>query len=246
MSSERVATGIDGLDKMLEGGIPKGRIVLVVGTPGTGKTILCNQFLVNGIDRYNENGIFVSLEERKDHIYQAMKRFKWNLSRFEEDGKFHFLDASPIRHAPGEVKVGKLVVGKRDFSMLSLINTIESLAKSNKAERIVVDPLAALIYQYPQVHERRNAFLDLIEALTDTGATCLITMESSSLGTERSVVEEEYLADGSIILQRLQVGKSLVRVIQVRKMRMTAIDEQPRAYTIDDSGIKVFPEESLF
>ena len=231
---------------MLEGGIPKGRIVLVVGAPGTGKTILCSQFSVNGIDRYNENGIFVSLEERKDHVYQAMKRFKWNLSRFEEDGKFHFLDASPIRHAPGEVKVGKLVVGKRDFSIMSLINTIESLAKSTKAERIVVDPLAALIYQYPQVHERRNAFLDLIEALTDTGATCLTTMESSAAGIERSVVEEEYLADGSIILQRLQVGKSLMRVIQVRKMRMTAIDEQPRAYTIDDSGIKVFPEESLF
>jgi len=246
MSHERVPTGIEGLDKMLEGGIPKGRIVLVVGAPGTGKTILCSQFSVNGIDRYNENGIFVSLEERKDHVYQAMKRFKWNLSRFEEDGKFHFLDASPIRHAPGEVKVGKLVVGKRDFSIMSLINTIESLAKSTKAERIVVDPLAALIYQYPQVHERRNAFLDLIEALTDTGATCLTTMESSAAGIERSVVEEEYLADGSIILQRLQVGKSLMRVIQVRKMRMTAIDEQPRAYTIDDSGIKVFPEESLF
>jgi len=60
------------------------------------------------------------------------------------------------------------------------------------------------------------------------------------------VVEEEYLADGSIILQRLQIGKSSMRVIQVRKMRMTAIDEQPRPYTIENSGIKVFPEESLF
>ncbi len=246
MSNERIPTGIDGLDKMLEGGIPKGRIVLVVGPPGTGKTILCTQFLVNGIYKYNENGIFVSLEERKDHIYQAMKRFKWDLTRFEGDHKFSFLDASPIRHAPGEVKVGKLVVGKRDFSMLSLLNTVESLMKSTKAERIAVDPLAALVYQYPQVHERRNAFLDLVEALTNTGATCLTTMESSLTGIERGAVEEEYIADGVIVLQRLQIGRSLMRVVQVRKMRMTAIDDQPRPYTIEDSGIKVFAEESLF
>ena len=53
---------------MLEGGIPRGRVVLIVGAPGTGKTILCTQFLVNGINLYDENGIFISLEETKSHL----------------------------------------------------------------------------------------------------------------------------------------------------------------------------------
>ncbi len=246
MLLERAPTGIAGLDKMLEGGIPRSRIIMIVGGPGTGKTILCTQFLVNGIEIHDEHGIFVSLEESKTHIYQAMRRFNWDLAKLEKDGKFSFVDASPIRHAPGEVKVGKLVVGKRDFSMLSLTNTIESLAKSTGARRIVVDPLASLIYQYPDSYERRTAFLDLVEGLTVTGATCLTTMESQSIGLEKQVIEEEYLAHGVIVMQRLKIGKSLTRVIQVRKMRMTAADDQPRPYRIDETGIRVFADEVLF
>jgi len=246
MSLDRVPTGIAGLDKMLEGGIPRGRIVLVVGPPGTGKTILCTQFLVNGIRDYDDHGLFISLEESKPHLYQAMRRFRWDLNELEKEGKFSFLDASPIRHAPGEVRVGKIVVGKRDFSMLSLINTMGSMVSASNAKRIVVDPLAVLIYQYSDIHERRNAFLDLTEGLSGTGATCLITMESHSSGLEKDAIEEEFLAHGVIVIQRLMIGKSLVRVMQVRKMRATAADDQPRPYKIDKDGIVVFPDEMLF
>ncbi len=247
MLSERAVTGITGLDKMLEGGIPRGRIIMIVGGPGTGKTILSTQFLVNGIINYDEPGIFVSLEETKAHIYQAMRRFKWDLSQLEKKGNFSFVDASPIRRSPAEVKIGKYTVGKRDFSMLGLINTIEQLAETTGAKRIVVDPLASLIYQYPNLYERRTAFLDLIESLTATGAACLTTMESHHLGgIEREVLEEEYLAHGVIVLQRVQIGKSLIRVLQIRKMRMTAADDQPRPYKIDETGINVYAEERLF
>jgi len=241
---ERTRTGIAGLDKMLEGGIPKGRIVMIVGGPGTGKTILCTQFLVNGLMMYDESGIFVSLEESKKHIYQAMSRFDWDLNQLEKSGKFCFVDASPIRRTPSEVKIGKYVVGKREFSMLGLINTVEQLAESTHAKRIVVDPLATIIFQYPDVYDRRNAYLDLIESLTATGATCLTTMESPS--TEiKNVLEEEYLAHGVLLMQSLQVGKALVRVMQVRKMRATAAEVQPRPYKIDEAGITVYADEAV-
>lgn len=246
MLPEREPTGITGLDNMVEGGIPRGRVVLIVGSPGIGKTILCTQFLVNGINLYDENGIFISLEETKPHLYQAMKRFKWDLQKLETEGKFNYIDASPIRHAPGEVRVGKLVVGKRAFSMLSLINTIQSITNSTNAKRIVVDPLAALIYQYPEIHERRTAFLDLVEVLIGTGVTSLVTMESHSSGLEKESIEEEYLSHGSIVMQRMKIGKSLSRVIHVRKMRMTAADDQPRPYKIDETGINVYDKEALF
>ena len=245
MVQDRVPLGIVGLDRMIEGGIPKGRIVIVVGGPGTGKTLLGMQFVINGIKDYNENGIFVSLEESKRHLYQAMNRFSWDLNKLEKSGKFTFVDASPIRRAPGEVKIGKYVVGKRDFSMLGFINTIEQLADSTEAARIVVDPLATLIFQYADLYERRNAFLDLMESLTATGATCLVTMEAPTQST-KDFVEEEYLAHGTIVMQRMQIGRAMTRVIQIMKMRMTAADDQPRPYKIDESGINVFADETLF
>jgi len=235
---------------MLNGGFPKGRVILVVGGPGSGKTILATQFLVNGIRNYGENSLFVSLDESKTHFYKEMMTLGWNLEELEKERKFMFLDASPIRHIPGEVKIGKLTIGKREFSMISLIEGIKSTTQTLDARRIVIDPIASLVFQYPDVVQRRTAILDLIEALIGTGATSILTLELRSAGVtsglERSVQLEEYLAHGVIVLQTIQVGRSLVRAIQVEKMRETPIDTQPRPYKIGDNGIEVFPRESVF
>jgi len=246
----RTPTGIPGFDEMLNGGFPKGRVILVVGGPGSGKTILATQFLVNGIRNYGENSLFVSLDESKTHFYKEMMTLGWNLEELEKERKFMFLDASPIRHIPGEVKIGKLTIGKREFSMISLIEGIKSTTQTLDARRIVIDPIASLVFQYPDVVQRRTAILDLIEALIGTGATSILTLELRSAGVtsglERSVQLEEYLAHGVIVLQTIQVGRSLVRAIQVEKMRETPIDTQPRPYKIGDNGIEVFPRESVF
>ena len=66
--SRRVVSGVQGLDELVSGGFPDGRVILVVGGPGTGKTIFVSQFLYKGIDDYQENGIFVSLDENKEQI----------------------------------------------------------------------------------------------------------------------------------------------------------------------------------
>src|SRR5712692_3760785 len=78
---DRTPTGIPGLDEILSGGFPRGRVILLVGGPGTGKTILTSQFLMNGIKIYGENGAFVSLDETKAHYYREMALFGW---KFEE------------------------------------------------------------------------------------------------------------------------------------------------------------------
>jgi len=247
----RIPTGISGLDEMLNGGFPKGRVVLVVGGPGSGKTILATQFLVNGIEKYGENGLLVSLDESKSHFYREMMALDWDLEELEKQRKFMFLDASPIRHIPGEVKIGKLTIGKREFSMISLIEGIRSSTQTLDARRIVVDPIASLVFQYPDVVQRRTAILDLIEALIGTGATSILTLELraagvTSAGLERTVQLEEYLAHGVIVLRTIQVGTSLVRAVHVEKMRETPIDTQPRPYKIGENGIEVFPRETVF
>jgi hypothetical protein len=115
----RTPTGIPGLDEILGGGFPQGRVVLVLGEPGAGKTILCSQYLANGIAKFGENGLFVSMEEGKGHYWREMSAFGWELEGAEKTGKFNFVDASPIRTIPGEVRIGKLTIGRQDFSLIS-------------------------------------------------------------------------------------------------------------------------------
>jgi KaiC/GvpD/RAD55 family RecA-like ATPase len=175
-----------------------------------------------------------------------MMKFGWDLAQLEKEKKFAFVDASPIRSIPGEVKVGKITIGKRDFSMLSLIEGVKGAVKETDAQRVVVDPIASLIFQYPDIVQRRNAVLDMVEALVGTGTTCMINTELRRAGMDRKVQLEEYLAHGVILLQTLQVGRSLVRVIQVEKMRETAVDLQPHPYKISEAGIEVFAREGVF
>ncbi len=218
-------------------------MLLVLGEPGAGKTILCSQFLVNGINKFGENGLFVSLEESKNHYDREMNQFGWDFAAAEKEGKFVFVDASPIRAIPGEVKVGKLTIGKQDFSLISLIEVIRNNAKTIGARRIVVDPVSLLLFQYSDETQRRKALLDLVDALSETGATCVLSSELRTVGLKgRTLQIEEYLVHGVVMMQT--TGKT--RVIQVEKMRETLIDREPRPYEITESkGIEVHPRESV-
>ena len=243
----RTYTGIPGLDEMLGGGLPQGRVLLVLGEPGAGKTILSSQFLANGIDKFGENGLFVSMEENRTQYAREMGQFGWDFAVAEKQGKYSFVDASPIRTIPGEVRVGKLTLGKQDFSLISLLEVIRSNAKAIDARRIVVDPISLLIFQYLNEAERRKALLDLVEALAETGATCLLSSELRRVGTRgRSLQVEEYLVHGVILMQTItREGKPGDRIIQVEKMRETMIDREPRPYKITEKGIEVYPRQSV-
>ena len=243
---ERSYTGIPGLDEILTGGLPRGRVVLALGEPGAGKTILCTQFLVNGIEKFNEKGLYVSLEESKEQYVEEMNALGWDIEGLERTGQLSFIDASPIRSLPPEVQVGNVSIGKVEFSLLSLLEVIKNRAVSVGAQRIVVDPVSHLIFQYSDLTLRRKATLDLVQALTKTGATCLLASELAEVGgTTRKLQIEEYLAHGIILMQTTTSGKSLQRVIQVEKMRGMPIDRTPRPYNIAQNGIEVYSKESV-
>jgi circadian clock protein KaiC len=221
---------------------------MVLGEPGAGKTILCSQYLANGVSKFGESGLFVSLEEGKGHYLREMSAFGWDLEEAEKTGKFRFVDASPIRTIPGEVRIGKLTIGKQDFSLISLLEVVKNSAKEIGALRIVVDPISTLIFQYQNENERRKAMLDLVEALAETGATCVLASELKRIGIKGRIVQlEEYLVHGVILMQTIQTksGGAMERTIQVEKMRETVIDRQPRPYKIVDTGIEVYPRENI-
>ena len=224
---------------MLKGGFPKGRMILVRGTPGMGKTILASQFLHHGACQ-GERGLFISLEESKEQFIREMYFVGMDFRQKEKEDLITFIDASPIRHIPGEVKLGEVRVGKRDFALVALVKKIKNTVAEKKPQRIAVDPLTALSIQYPTESELRLMVLDLIEALTQTGATCLMTEDATS---SRRI--EDYSVHGLLLLRSLRAGSTAVKTIEIIKMRECKHDDQPRLYNITDNGITVHPEENV-
>jgi len=242
---KRIPTGIKGLDDMLGGGLPPGRCILVCGGPGSGKTILGVQFLYNGATEYNETGLYVALGESPIHLKEDLNGFGWDIERLEKDKKLVIVDASPLRIIPGQVNIGKISIGKRDFKMLSLIEIIKTRTKEIGAKRIVIDSISSMILQYPEETERRNAVLDLFEAVTDLGTTSLITTELRATALEREVQAEEFLSHGVIVFHTFNEGGRLIRAIQIEKMRGVSHDHQLRPYKIHKNGVEVFSKENI-
>jgi KaiC/GvpD/RAD55 family RecA-like ATPase len=242
---KRIFTGIKGLDDMLGGGLPSGRCILVCGGPGSGKTILSVQFLYNGVTEYNETGLYVALGESPTHLKEDLGGFGWDIERLEKDQKLVIVDASPLRTIPSHVKVGKINLGSQDFRMLSLIEVIRARTKEIRAKRVVIDSISSLILQYPDESERRNAVLDLFEAVTALGASSILTTELRATALEREVKTEEFLSDGVIVFHNFNERGRLIRAIQIEKMRGVSHDHQLRPYKIYKKGIEVFSKESV-
>jgi circadian clock protein KaiC len=242
----RTSTGIAGLDEMIGGGFPSGRVILLLGEPGAGKTIFCSQFLLNGFENFGENGIFLSMDETKNQFVREMNMFGWGFQPAENEGRFMFIDASPIHSVPEDVKVGKLTIGKQDFALISLLAVLRNNAKKMDAARIVVDPVSLLLSLYSNDAERRKALLALVQGLLETRATCLLSSELHRVGIiGRTLQVEEYLTHGVVLMQTIATGGRMERTIQVEKMRETQIDRQPRPYRIAERGIEVYPKESI-
>jgi KaiC/GvpD/RAD55 family RecA-like ATPase len=94
--------------------------------------------------------------------------------------------------------------------------------------------------------ERRTAGVDLIEALSDLGATAIVTTELSYLGLERNLMDEEFLVHGVVMMQTLFSGGTTTRALQVEKMRGANVNPNLVPYTIDRNGIEIFPAMSVF
>lgn len=247
--SRYVATGVPGLDDLLGGGFPEGRVILIVGGPGTGKTILASQCLYNGMHEYQENGIFVSLDESKEHYYSEMQSFGWDFATAEQETKFVFIDATRmsrsalLRAKPyGEPDILR---GKQ-LPIDRLVEELEEKIRQVDAKRVVLDTLATLFHRFPDAIERRIAVVELFESLSELGITTIVTTETRRLGFDREILVEEYMAHGVLMLQTLFSQGATTRALHVEKMRGTKIISKRVPYTIDRNGIEVFPNVKLF
>jgi KaiC/GvpD/RAD55 family RecA-like ATPase len=245
-----VPSGIDGLDQLISGGFPKNRVILIIGGPGAGKTILASQFLYIGLSQHNENGVFVSLDESKDQYLAEMVKFGWDFKKAEDEGKFSFLDATRLPRAAAlkekMIREESSSLRGKELQIDRLVEELENSIKKVNAKRLVVDTLASLFYRFLDPIERRTAGVDLIDALSECRITTLVTTEISELKLERKILTEEFLVHGVIMMQTLFSGGTTTRGLQVEKMRGVSVNNNLVPYTIDKNGIEIYPTMSLF
>src|SRR3989337_1305957 len=140
-----VLTGIDGLDELLGGGVPRGHVITVMGSFGTGKTTFALQFLLQGLIN-GEKGIFITLEEDVDSILKTADAYRWNLRSHVDDKT-----ASLIKLEPADAKA----------TATRVRSELPQFIKSFGAQRIAFDSVSLLSMMFPDDVERRRRMFDL-------------------------------------------------------------------------------------
>lgn len=228
---ESVDTGVEGLNAMLGGGIPRGSSTLVLGSYGAGKTTLGIHFTHRGAVG-GENVVYITLEERKESIMLASKTYNRDFTPFLDKNLF------------------LLNPDAREFvEMLKSEDNLKSSLEPLKPSRIVIDSVSLVLMVAENDLLKRSVTINLSNALRDLRVTSLLLDEASVTFPYSSRDGlAEFVSDGVISLQNkyddsLGTTTSIIRVL---KMRLTNHDRKARPYSIGANGIEILSKSELF
>ncbi|MFA7281984.1 MAG: circadian clock protein KaiC [Sterolibacterium sp.] len=228
----KAPTGIAGFDEITGGGLPHGRTTLLVGGPGSGKTILALQFLVHGAQACKEPGIFVAFEESSRRIVANATSFGWKLAELQKK-KLFFLDAQP---KPDLIQSG-------DFDLGGMLAALEAQTREMGARRIVFDALDVVLALLPDPATKRREIYRLHEWLLAHNLTGIITAKAG--GDEASAIIEQpfgfmqFMVDCAVILNHSVAQGVSHRNLRVQKYRGSSFDENESPFLIGNSGLEV-------
>jgi len=228
----KAPTGITGFDEITGGGLPRGRTTLVMGGPGSGKTIFALQFLVHGATSCKEPGIFVAFEETPKRIVSNFEGFGWKLPALQRKTLF-LLDAQPT---PNLIQSGS-------FDLGGMLAVLGAKAKEMGARRIVFDALDVVLALLPDPADRRREIHALHQWLIERNLTGLITTmtdrEHPGLSGRDPLDFMQYMVDCVVMLNhRVEAGVSQ-RSLRVQKYRGSGFSEDESPFVIGKSGIDV-------
>ena len=227
----KVKTGIKGFDRLVEGGFPRGKIVLLSGTPGTCKTIFALQFLYNGATQFNEKGLYISFEERAQSLKNQALQFGWDFDRLEKEKKVEIisLPAKSIKETTA--------------------SEIIEMARENKVSRLVIDSLSALSINTPTTYSKVTELTEIsikrfmyafVNDLRDikNGTTSLLISQTTDGELSRDGISE-FICDGIIHINYETLGGKYSRALTIRKMRETKNDEDIHPLEVAGKGLIV-------
>jgi circadian clock protein KaiC len=234
-ANELVRTGIEGLDNILLGGIPKGNTILVQGLVGSGKTVLGLEFIYRGITQFNEPGIVVVFETSPDKIIRDAAGFGWNLEELRQQKKLKIIFTTPQ-------------VLEQELRMPDSL--LMDTAAEIGAKRIFVDGIGSL---FPPLNggshtpltgpgSYRELLQQLLDALNRRNLTVILSHELSTVPESRVTAEMAcFLVDTVIQLNRCARNRQSLRSIEIVKSRGQRYDTGEHTLHItENKGLEVF------
>jgi KaiC/GvpD/RAD55 family RecA-like ATPase len=223
-----IKSGIQGLDELLGGGLPKDSIILLSGTCGTGKSIFGMNFLIEGAMK-GEPGIYISLEESPESNIQQMKLFGWPVDDL--------------------IKQKKLMILQPElYNFDALLTTIEDSIDRIKAKRLVIDAISIIGMYFEDPYKVRKSILQLGALLKKMKCTTVAIDEIREGETSLSAYGvEEFVVDGVIVLYLIKRSNIYLRATVIRKMR--GINHSTKIHPMEiksPGGIIIYPSQELF
>ena len=225
-NDERISSGIEDFDKLVEGGFDKGSVNMVVGDSGSGKTIFAMQFLIGGLEK-GEKCLFVTFEEKKEEFYKNMMDFGWDLKKYEQEGKFFFLEYNPekvksmIEEGGGE---------------------IENIVLRYKVSRLAIDSITSFALLFEEELEKREAALNLFDIIRKWDVTAILTLQEDPKNRTGVSSSLEFETDSIILIYYIRENKKRERFIEILKMRGTKHSNEIHALEISKRGFSVEKE----
>ncbi len=223
VSMVRISTGVEGLDRMLKGGLFEDSIILFSGGPGTGKTIFGMHFIYEGASR-GEQGLIISFEESPEKLIRNAKAFGWDFGQLEKKGMVKFLYFSPaLFHAD-------------EHAML-----IKDALKEYNIKRVFFDGIENLETALPDVIKRRDYIHSLVNYFSSQGITTLLTSEIPELFGTIRLTHEAFSGsvDAIVLLRHVEVEGQMRKALSLLKSRGSDHDKEIREFEITDKGIEV-------
>jgi KaiC/GvpD/RAD55 family RecA-like ATPase len=234
-----IKSGIPGLDELFQTKeFPKGRQILVTGPPGSGKTVFCLQFLLNGALHYDEPGILVSFDDLPRHIRTDMSSFGWNVAQLEREFNPPLLTMVDGFSARVGLSTDERFTIRANMDSLLLVLT--EILEQTGATRVCIDSISTLSTIVKDPASVRKEILTMGSILGEQGCTTLLTSEVFEQGVA------EYSAQGLIRLTYTELPTGEYRrAILVQKMRGVAHDFGWKEFRITKEGIKIFPDRTV-
>jgi len=231
----KAPTGIQGLDELTGGGLPKGRPTLLCGSAGCGKTLLAMEFLVRGAVEFGEPGVFMAFEENTEELAKNFASLGHDLKALVAQRRlvleFVGVERSEIEET-GEYDLEGLFV--------RLGHAIDSIG----AKRVVLDTVETLFSGFSNTAILRAELRRLFRWLKDKGVTAIITGERGETSLTRYGLEE-YVADCVILLDHRVEGQMATRRLRIVKYRGSTHGTSEYPFLIDEGGISVLPITSM-